>query len=145
MMALRLRAVATVLLALAVSGGAFAAGRRYILLDAGTPTVSSTGIGTTGTATKEAGTTDSAGVIILAPSGSGISSSGTISLTLSEPMGINGPVCVASLQNGTAAWHNEKGSVRVDGTNTVPTLTWHNDVALTSGSTYKVHYQCQGK
>jgi len=141
------RTVATVLLALAISGAALAGGRRFLVLDAGVPSVSSTGLGTTGTSAIEAGSVDTVGVIVLTPGGTGIAKDGTVTLTLSQDLGIHVPVCLISLQDGTDQWDSEKGIVIVAAgiSTTAVGIRWHNGASLAAGSTYNLSYHCLGK
>jgi hypothetical protein len=105
----------------------------------------SLGLGS-GTATVQAGSTDFSGVVVLSP-GSGAAASGTVTLTYTVPYnGVNAPVVVATLQDGTLAWTAGTSQVRVTSSSaTSCTLVWVNGSPLTAGATYAIAYVVIGR
>lgn len=116
----------------------------YLIAD-GLPAVVGTGLGVGGDVVVEAGSNNLAmRAVITAGVGAGIT--GTITLTLSEASGVNSPVVLVTLEDGTGEW-SITGVVKVISVSpTVIVIAWNNiAVALTDGSTYKVNVAVLGK
>jgi hypothetical protein len=105
-----------------------------------------TGLGSTGTCgIQNNGSDEIDGFATLTPSGSGIASSGSATVTFSL-MWRFGKKCTVSLAEGTGSW-GTGASVAYGGAPTPPGNTaeffWNNNgVALTSGDTYHIVYHC---
>jgi hypothetical protein len=117
---------------------------------AATPTASVTGAGTTGAIVVDTGSSDLAAILTITPGGSSIAASGAAVLTFSTGNGVYGtntPVVIVELANGTGTW-SARATALVSSTisTTSVTINWDNNaVALTSGSTYKIHIHVLGK
>lgn len=129
---------------------------RGTMTQGNAPTVaaSPTGLGASGTAVIEAGSTDEAGTILLRPAGAGPAASGALYLTFAAALADTAsPVPAWSLADGAAAsptagaWDNactiRGGAAFLD---TSPwtrlQIVWaNNGVALTAGSEYRINYQ----
>jgi hypothetical protein len=105
------------------------------------PSVTSSNLGTGGSATLQAGSTDFSGVIVLTP-GSGASTTGNVTISFNVPyVGTNAPIVVATLQDGTNPWSHGTSQVRVFASSGQScTLTWVNSSALTANKTYLISY-----
>lgn len=120
-----------------------------------TPTVAlgtPVGVGTTGTATIVAGSTDEAGAILLTASGTGQTAAGQIVLTFSvgSAYGSAAPICIPGIGTATGTTWGVGATAQVAAASTTAvTIGWDNSTAvasvpLTAGSTYIVNYICFG-
>jgi hypothetical protein len=94
----------------------------------------------------ETGSTDFSGVIVLSP-GCGAAASGTVTLTYTVPYnGVNSPIVVATLQDGSSAWASGASQVRVSSSSVSScTLEWVNGSPLAAGTTYAIAYVVIGR
>lgn len=110
----------------------------------------STGGGTGPSCALETGSTDLAGTMTLTTGSGSPGSTGTITLTFNNAMGVNSPVCLASLTAGATDWQvNSTVRVTTQST-TAPVFSWASAsataaVALTASTNYKISYVCIGK
>jgi hypothetical protein len=110
------------------------------------PTAAATGIGSTGTATIESGGTDPACIIRLTSSGSGIASSGSVTLTFGSAFGAGNAV-VPSIQpiNLTGTWNARASFIGTTVSQTQLIFNWdNNSSALSSGSAYQIGVKVVG-
>lgn len=109
------------------------------LIATGLPAVVGGGLGVGGTVDVEAGSNNLAMKAVIT-AGVGAGSSGTLTLTLSEAAGINNPVVLVSLEDGTGSWSVAAAVKVAQSTLTVIDLVWDNvAVALVNGSTYEIN------
>ena len=102
-----------------------------------------------GTCAFDAGSTDSAGIIIATAGATAPAGTGTITLTFSSAFGSNNPSCVyMASDNGTGAWQAlavMKDKAPGMGTDV---FTWTNGTiptGLTATKTYWINYHCWAK
>lgn len=109
------------------------------------PTCAATGIGSTGTCTISAGSSDFAGGILLTAGGSGIVATGTITLTLNASLGVHGAACVLQAFNSTGQWTAPVTLINTSTSATAPIFSWTNaSTNLTTSDIYGVQYHCIG-
>jgi hypothetical protein len=119
----------------------------HVLGSGSAPTVGTcTGLGSTGTCSVIAGSTDLAGRILLSPSGTSIAGSGTAILSFASSYGSNG-LCTFMPFDNTGGWiapPAAHGRTQTAGTSV--TFQWTNgaSTALSAGSAYVVNYICAG-
>jgi hypothetical protein len=110
------------------------------------PTIGTvTGLGTGGSAALVSGSTDQIGYVQLTTGSSGVGTSGNVPLTFGSQLGKNTANCVACVNNGTGSWQPAAAVQIASATPTGVTLVWNNDsLALATGSTFYIAYQCKG-
>lgn len=119
----------------------------YRINGTASPTIACTGLGSTGSCTKDTGSGDSAGSITFAPGGTGIAGSGTITITYSAAIGSNGSSCFFTAANGSAGWTAPTSFISGGNSTTSFNVTWANNsgaTGLSSGQSYIVKYLCMG-
>jgi hypothetical protein len=111
---------------------------------AATPTATVTGAGSTGAIAVDTGSSDLAVILTITPGGTSIATSGTVVLTFSTgngAYGSNTPSIIPVLGDGSGTWAAGAWARPSNTLSTTSvTINWNNNgVALTSGSTYKLH------
>jgi hypothetical protein len=108
---------------------------------------SATGIGATGSCNVLAGSTDSAGVMLLLANGAGPASSGTATVTFNSSFGTtNNASCVGVLSNGSGSWNARASLIESNRALTAVTFAWDNNaVAVGAGQSYGISYWCHGQ
>jgi hypothetical protein len=116
------------------------------LLSSGSaPTCAVTGAGSSASCALSTGSNDFAGQITITAGGTGITDTGTITLTLNASLGADDAGCVMNPASGTGAWTAPVTFVNTTLSQTAPVWTWTNaSTNLTTSNTYKVNYHCVG-
>src|SRR5208283_8763 len=113
---------------------------------AGSTTCSATGIGSLGACSLDTGSIDTQGAMLLSPSGAGLSSLGTATITFSIPLGTNNPACIFNLSDvGSVAWNPRATVIPQASSTSAQTVNWDNNgvnLGITPGSMYRIAYQC---
>lgn len=106
-----------------------------------------TGIGSTGTCSLLAGSTDLAGTVRLSQSGAGIAATGAFTITFGSSYGPNDSICVMSLHNASGSWSARGSVVKGAGTSiTSWTGIWDdNAVNLGTGLNFDIDYICHAR
>lgn len=111
------------------------------------PTVGSlSGLGASGTASVDSGSTDFAGSITLSPAGAGTAGTGNLTLSFNSSYS-NAPIVVAIGAVGSTSWADSP-MMQVQPSSGGCIIRWMNGTAptnLTAGQTYKIAYMVIGK
>lgn len=121
--------------------------QKGVLMGGASPSCTFTsGQGTGGFCTVATGSGNSFGTII-AKTGTGIASSGTLKLTFSEPLGTNGTSCVWMLSNGARGkWSARATVIDSEPSTKSDVVAWDNNNELLAPSTeYQFNYWCPGR
>ena len=109
------------------------------------PTCAVTGAGSTGSCAVATGGNDLSGKMVITAGGSGITDTGTLTLTLASSLGANASNCKLDAVNGTGTWTAPATFVHSTLSQSTPVFTWYNaSTNLTTSDTYGVSYHCIG-
>jgi len=82
---------------------------------------------------------------MLITAGAQAKASGHLTLTYSQPLGTNLPVCTVTPWDDSGSWFSRVSIVAYNRNTTATSFLWNNGVSLNAGQSYGVMYICLGK